>query len=243
MSKQPFRFLDLPPEIREKIYIQISTSPTAYIHLNAPNAHGSFPSTSSSPMSQMLAVLMLLPEIYHELRPIYFTVNPISVTLLRHNESWSYFLSPSWEDNRREIRNLRLNIVRWGTKDFFTNRLLPILEDCILNGKLRDLEVRTRSGWMKSMDAGPGHSGLIGNTNWRPLGALLRDPYLESGVLMAGPASRVEVSGQTHDGSLSDLDSISTGEPFRDVQWVFDIENDIWRAIPDEEQRRIKDST
>jgi hypothetical protein len=213
MSTQPFRFLDLPPEIREKIYIQISTSPTPYILLNASNAHTCFP----------LDLLLVNAQIYHELRPIYLTSNNFSLTLLRHNENWSYFLSPSWQDNRRQIRTLRLNIIRWGTKDFFAQSLIPILEDCVLNGKLRDLEVRMGEKWMKTMNAGDT------NATWRALRNLLKDPYLERGMLMAGRAWPDEDYNWERRVSFQ-------REPFGAVGWVFDNDGGAWRKIEEHEE-------
>ncbi len=167
MSTQPFKFLELPPEIREKIYMLLCTSPNSYILINAPSAHAVFP----------IDLLLTNVQIYHELRPLYFTSNNFSISILRHNDNWSYFLSPSWLDNRRQIRTLRLNIIRWGSKDFFNKSLVPVLEDCILNGRLRNLEIRTREGWMQMMTG-------KGNTNWRALRNLLKDPYLEHAVLV-----------------------------------------------------------
>jgi hypothetical protein len=123
--QQPFEFLNLPPEIREKIYILVSTSPERYINLDLPTAHSSFP----------LNFLLVNNQIYQELRPIYFTSNSFCITLNRRNENWDYFLSVAWLDNRRQIRDLRLNVVRWGTKFFFGKTFVTVLEDCILNGR------------------------------------------------------------------------------------------------------------
>ena len=229
MSTQPFRFLDLPPEIREKIYIQISTSSAPYILLEAPNALASFP----------LNFLLTNVQIYHELRPIYFTANKFSMNLLRHNETWSYFLSPSWRDNRRQIHSLRLNIIRWGSKDFFKNFLVPVLEDCILNGKLRDLEVRTRPSWMRTMGSAFGPHGLAGNANWEALRGLMNDPYLKRSVVMAGPPG--SVIGMGWDDELTDgnMEIVDQPELFRCVEWMFDLEGGTWRKVTEEERRLL----
>ena len=201
MPKKPFRFLDLPPEIREKIYILISTSPTPYILLNASTAHTTFP----------LNLLLTNAQIYHESRPLYFSTNAFSISLNRHIEDWDYFLLPSFCDNRRQIRVLRLNILRWGTKDFFAKKLLPVLEDCILNGRLRDLEVRMRYTWV--LRPLGGNESIL-----RGLKSLLRDPYLERGVLMAGEV--------WSDGVY--------GEPLGRFEWVYDNDAEgTWRKISD----------
>jgi hypothetical protein len=102
---------------------------------------------------------------------------------------------------------------------------VPVLEDCILNGKLRDLEVRTREGFKKIMGAGSGE----GNANWRALRGLLRDSYLERSVLMAGSAWEDDW----------DPGVLDQREPFRVVYWVFDIVNDTWQKIS-EEQRHMR---
>jgi hypothetical protein len=217
MSLQPFRFLDLPPEIREKIYILISHSSSPYILLNSPHAHDSFP----------LNLLLANNQIYHELRPLYFTTNAFSITLLRRNEPWDYILLPSFLDNRRQIRSLRLNVIRWGPKNYFVNELVPVLEDCIMNGRLRDLEVRMRDVWLR--DIKNGHMYMVEgnlemmvgeqNANWESLMRLLRDPYLERAVLMAGP-----LGGSVSDEARSDRDQSLM--PLRNARWVFDFEGD-----------------
>jgi hypothetical protein len=218
---QAFRFLDLAPELREKIYTLLCSTTTPYIQLNAPHAHASFP----------LNLHLTNAQIYHELRPLYFTSNAFSITLLRRNEVWDYFLSPAWQDNRRQIHSLRLNIVRWGTKEFFAQRLLPVLEDCILNGRLRDLEVRMREGWVRESDKLENVS--VGeNSNWGALLRLLEDPYLERKLLMAGPA--------WPDEDVWDAKGLDGREPFRHVEWVFDLRERVWRNISQEEREAMR---
>jgi hypothetical protein len=175
MSQQPFRFLDLPPEIREKIYTLLIHSPSPYISLS-PTSEFS-PQHSTFPHS----FLLVSSQIYHELRPLYFSSNAFSLNVHRRNDNWSYFLSPSFLDNRRQIRHLRIVALRWGTKNFFTEVLGPVVEDCILNGRLRALEVVVREGWIK--DLGMFKSGE--GENWTWLRRVLGDVYLESGVLRA----------------------------------------------------------
>jgi len=172
---KPFRFLDLAPELRHKIYTMIIASPHSHIDLS---------STFHSPHTQFPhALLLTCTQIYHELRPLYFAINTFSITILRRNTTWSHLLTPSFLDNRRQIRSLRILIVRWGTKDFFCRSLIPALEDCILNGRLRELEVVIRE---------LGDCGLLKDDsrweheNWVQLKSVLRDPYLEKAVLKAG---------------------------------------------------------
>ncbi|OWP04728.1 hypothetical protein B2J93_4010 [Marssonina coronariae] len=176
---KPFRILDLPPEIRTKIYILLCTSPNPHISLSTPSSpfseqvHPSFPHN----------LLLTNTQLYHELRPLYFTTNGFSLTIHRRNDEWSYFLSPSFLDNRRQIHSLRIVVTRWGSKDFFCKSLVPVLEDCVLHGKLRSLEVVVRESFLKGL-------GIVGTgggfENWKSLKALLGDPYLESARLLAG---------------------------------------------------------
>jgi hypothetical protein len=232
MSTQSFRFLDLAPELREKIYILMSKSARPYISLNSRRAHSSFP----------LNFLLTNTQIYHELRPLYFTSNAFSITLNRRTEDWDYFLSTAWQDNRRQIRTLRLNITRWGAKDFFTNKLVPVLEDCILNGHLRDLEVRMKEGWMgyggKSyvIDGNRNENGGEENGTWVSLMKLLRDPYLERAVLMAGPYGDVE---EGYEGPPRSVNlEYSEFIPFQIVRWVLDdSEEGAWRKTPEYEAK------
>ena len=159
-------FLDLPPEIREKIYILVCHT-SRYIALDSPTAHTSFP----------LNLLLTNSQLYHEVRPFYFSSNAFSIIVRRRNDDWDYFLSPSFLDNRRQIQSLQITLLRWGTKNFFTEALIPVLEDCILNGRLRILEVRINQKHLEFME---------GSRNFRALGKLLHDPYLQSGTLKTG---------------------------------------------------------
>ncbi|KAH7319336.1 hypothetical protein BKA65DRAFT_514369, partial [Rhexocercosporidium sp. MPI-PUGE-AT-0058] len=175
MSKH-FRLLDLPPEIRTKIYIIICTSSTSYISLSSTASPFSEPLHPSFPHNLLLANTQL----YHELRPIYFTSNTFSLTIRRRNDDWSYFLSNQFRDNRRQIHALRIVVLRWGSKDFFCRELIPVLEDCVLNGRLRRVEVVVKEGFLKALGKGEWFE------NWKKLSALLRDPYLEKVRLLAG---------------------------------------------------------
>jgi hypothetical protein len=177
---QPFHFLDLAPELRHKIYTIITTSPHSHIDISS--------STCKSPHTHFPhALLLTCTQIYHELRPVYFTTNKFSLTLYRRNESWAHLLSPSFLDNRRQIRSLRILIIRWGAKDFFCRSLVPALEDCILNGRLRVLEVLIRDGSLGTASLVHGlNEGGKENENWRMLGRVLKDPYLERASLKAG---------------------------------------------------------
>lgn len=75
--------------------------------------------------------------------------------------------------------------------------MVPVLEQCILNGKLRNLEVWVRGstcfGPFGDADRGyqSGRGGMRGNAsaeydNWGLLRRLCRDPWLEKVELRAG---------------------------------------------------------
>jgi len=191
MPSQPFRFLDLPPEIREKIYLEVLTSPSVFIPLtregltpSSPSIHTHFPSS----------LYLICAQIYQEIRPLYFSSNSFSLLLVRHNTALAYFLDPSFADNRRRIRALRLTIERWGRNDFFMRTLAPCLADMILNGALRVLEVRFRRSHFvefccaeetaRTLDqrCGP-RPGLLNLRGLLALRAICEDPYLERVVL------------------------------------------------------------
>lgn len=175
--------LDLPPEIREKIYIYIVSSEQSTIILNStipgsspeqdPPGHPSFP----------LNLLLTTSQIYQEVRPLYFAHNAFSIYIRRRasNEELAHFLSPSFLDNRRQIHTLQVTLYRWGSRNFFTEVLGPAIEDCILNGRLRNLEIRVNRRWIECDERIVRES-----PNFLMLKKLLKDPYLGRGVLMAG---------------------------------------------------------
>jgi hypothetical protein len=176
---KPFRFLDLAPELRHKIYTILTSSPQPHIDLSSTymSPHTHFPH----------ALLLTCTQIYHELRPLYFTTNAFSLTILRRNETWSHLLTPPFLDSRRQIRSLRLLIVRWGTKDFFCRSLIPALEDCILNGRLRELEVVVRDQSVGGHYLGTQRNDIRKEyESWGKLKRVLRDPYLEKVTLKEG---------------------------------------------------------
>jgi hypothetical protein len=198
MSTKPFPLLDLPPEIRERVYLEICRSPLHYIPFSSLTAHTTYPHN----------LLLVSHQIYQEIRPLYFTLNTFSLTLHRHaSPLLTHFLSPQFLDNRRQIRSLRLNIIRWGTKDFFCSSIIPMLEDCILNGKLRVLEVVIRDSFFDGLVNGNG-VGQEGSQGWRMLKAICRDPYLETVSLMAMSTEAMiyeEVKERTIEMSFQDV--------------------------------------
>jgi hypothetical protein len=184
----PFPLLDLPPEIREKIYLHTLVFP-APIPLTT-ESMPLFPPDPSNPNSvpnqthQLFPYSLLLTchQVYHEVRPLYFAHNAFSLLLVRDPSPLAYFLSPEFQDNRRRIKTFKLVISRWGRHDFFLKELAPLLEDMVLNGALRDLEVWVRRFHLFS----GGRDNRIGVKDRKAVGRLmgiLRDPYLERVVL------------------------------------------------------------
>lgn len=168
--RQQFRFLDLPPEVRQRVYVLICRSPE-YISLDTPDAHSSFP----------LELLLTNHQIYQEVRPVYFSTNAFSLTINRRNDHWDYILHPSWQDNRRQLRKLRITVLRWGSKNFFSETLIPVLEDCVLNGHLIHLDVRVKGNHLLNTTTEGSSCPEILKTH-QPVQLLKRlcdDPYLQ----------------------------------------------------------------
>lgn len=184
MGMSTFPFLELPPEIREKIYILVCSNSTI-IPLELPDAHTSFP----------LNVLLTCHQLYAEIRPVYFSCNSFEITVRRHNDPWDYFLGKSWLDNRRAVRELHLKIIRWGSFNFFCDILVPALQDCILNGHLRTLCVSIRRSDFMTLKAI--REGKPPTTDHQPLLALkelCQDPYLESVRLVTWSYGYIEAA-------------------------------------------------
>jgi hypothetical protein len=197
-TTKSFRFLDLPPEIRTKIYTLLVHSTEAISFSPTHIAFAAYPPPTLSPFPKFPhALLLTCTQIYHEIRPLFFTTNTFIITIRsgKQNNPWSFFLSPSFLDNRRQIRSLRLIILRWGTKKFFRDTLVPILEDCILNGRLRELEVAVRRNigmeYYGNRDTVGFDAWSEERGSWGILRALLRDPYLERVVLRIGVTEKV----------------------------------------------------
>lgn len=185
MSLQSFRFLDLAPEIRQKIYVLVCTSPLPYVPLDKADAHTNFP----------MNLLLVNSQIYHEVRPVYFYSNSFSLKVRRLNDDWEYFFSPSFQDNRRQIRSLVIMMVRFGRKDFFWDTLIPTLEDCILNGRLRTLEFRVVEHWFNRACQRRAAVSNKGGSLEPTLGAIqniLADPYLEKRTIRTGSIANLQ---------------------------------------------------
>lgn len=88
-------------------------------------------------------------------------------------------------DNRRCISTLLLTILRWGKKDAFLSIIAPMLTDMILNGRLRNLEVRVKKDHLLGLECKAIESWDLQTVRLceRPVVTLRKiceDPYLEN---------------------------------------------------------------
>jgi len=183
-------FLDLPPEIRIQIYRVLLVSPLQYIPLT-PNVddwvlnehehkHDSSLESSKWHPTFPRELLLVCSQVYQEVRPLYFAHNGFLLALTRKNELLNYFISPSFTDNRREIKRLRLKFARWGRNDWFVRELYPVLSDMILNGSLRELDIQIVAKHL--LDKEP-QGSIKSGEGIRALRNLCEDPYLEKLVV------------------------------------------------------------
>ncbi|CAG8972976.1 hypothetical protein HYALB_00008336 [Hymenoscyphus albidus] len=179
----PFRFLDLSPEIREKIYLLICHNPHDAISLDR-NSSKTYLLDKSGPT--MLPdfyphdLLLVNTQIYHEIRPLFFNYNTFSLRLV--GRELAGFYDPEFFLNRLQIRSMKVVIHRW----YHVRQLFPLLEDMILKGKLRELEVWVREGAVRMLSAVAkvGDDGK-GREMWdfECLMRILRDPDLRKSSL------------------------------------------------------------
>lgn len=205
MNFEKFSFLDLPPEIRIQIYrhLLVQKPQTLVVVSPRPIDFPPFHPASYLPTTATTYPFNLLLScslIYEEVRPLYFNVNTFLIIVGRHNETLSYLLHETrFRSNLHLIRKLRLSIFRWGSKNFFETTFTPFLQDCILNGNLRHLELILRESWVTSIKNQ--HLGTDNNgkdrQNWRALKTLLKDPYLESVSIWAQSIHFDQILGVT----------------------------------------------
>lgn len=111
--------------------------------------------------------------------------------------------------------------MRWGSKDFFCAVLIPCLEDMVLNGQLRVLDVWVRG--VHLMDGERGHDGQNGALRkQRPvemLKRLLEDPYLERVKLWACRQDHWDHDDACSEGNCTHISEL--GLPaVQDVTWL-----------------------
>ncbi|RDW73186.1 hypothetical protein BP6252_07093 [Coleophoma cylindrospora] len=189
------------------------------ISINFPLAHSNFP----------LPVLLACLQLYQEIRPLYFSTNIFCISVHRHNEDWDYFWEQAWEDNRRQIREVHIKFVRWGSKDFLPAVLLPVLGDMVLKGSLRRIEVTFAANFLLHDGGGSGlrrkplkdRQAYMNSTKRESLRAsrpvqvlkeLLEDPDLEHVRMLAS----WDVNGDKDDGTEAQHSE------YQDVTWLLD---------------------
>lgn len=169
---KPFRFLDLPPEIRERIYILICHDPENPISLNdiyhKPEWAKYHPSNPSDFYPHDL--LLVNSQIYHETRPLFFNTNTFQLSLIHYQEY--IFNGPSFRDNSLEIHSLIIVIHRW----YLAHELFALLEEMILRGKLRTLEVLLRDVAIRKLEE---EGNGLEQMELKCLMKICRDPVLK----------------------------------------------------------------
>jgi len=100
---------------------------------------------------------------------------------------------------------------------------MPIIEDCILNGRLKRLECRVGEEWFrKEMKAEGGGRRGKPESNLRALKRLLKDPYLEHGVLLT-VEGRIKVDYESNpDGQKTLKDVTKRLDEIRDTGFNID---------------------
>jgi hypothetical protein len=166
----PFPLLSLPTELRERIYLHLLIpSPLHTLPLTGP--HTLYP----------LALLLTCHQLYSEVRFLYFRHNIFRLHLTRHTTVPSLpIFRPSFRDYLLQIPHLRLIISRWGKGAFFTQTFLPVLEQCILHGRLKVLEVRIEDVKIGGVGRIRGTEASLG------LKRVLEDPYLDVATVQTG---------------------------------------------------------
>lgn len=207
--------LALPQELRTQIFLNLSHIPDHALSLN----HDATPQRISDCLvpdmedeelpaynvaeTYPAELVLVCREFRQEIDALYWSCNSFTLSLYRDISTIKYFLEPGFRDHRRTIKKLALSIHRWGTKTFFLDEVIPVLEDTVLNGQLRDLEVKVRrhhlfNGFDGNVIRWEGERGFVdwlermdeedrawwkGNFNdvsvTRALVKLLEDPYLE----------------------------------------------------------------
>ncbi|KAH8679820.1 hypothetical protein BGZ60DRAFT_525020 [Tricladium varicosporioides] len=206
-ATKAFPFFDLPPELREKIYLLLFVSPRPLSLFFSSKVPAYFPHD----------LLLTCSQMYQEVRPLFFAYNRFTIRLTRHCSELDYFLSPDFLDARRSIRTLHLLLSRWGSNSFFARTLAPFISDMILNGSLRNFEIavkiHTQRKFEEMMVAG-GEVYGEGHENFEAVKELLTDPYLESKALWSGPIVTLDL----FDSELMTWDEMKL--EWKDVSWM-----------------------
>ncbi|KAI0103444.1 hypothetical protein F4814DRAFT_97756 [Daldinia grandis] len=183
-ASKTFRFLDLPPELRNAIlsHLLVSDFPIILHHTTL-----FAPSASVSGSAYFLDVFLVNTQMYQEASAIFysqnrFTLNAQSHRLPVHLTSRGGFLSEEGQDARRRVRNLTLHLTRVGGE--FERVLGPALSDMVLSGRLRELRLRMGPPSWRGANRMP-DPDMVQRPPFQALLRLLADPYLEKVELLA----------------------------------------------------------
>ncbi|KAI1766641.1 hypothetical protein GGR53DRAFT_194198 [Hypoxylon sp. FL1150] len=184
-KSQAFRFFDLPPELRSAIlaHVLVSEDCARVVLHNA-----TLFSPPLSDLTGILSVFLVSAQMYREASAVFyaencFVLNAQSHRLPHHLTSQGGFLSEECQGARRRVRRLAIHLTRVGGE--FERVLGPALSDMVLNGSLRDLQLRLgppswRSRATRSLDP-----DMVQRPPFQALLRLLSDPYLEKVEFLA----------------------------------------------------------
>lgn len=116
MTEEPFRFVDLPAEIRNQIYRYILIYHTQPVQID--KFYG-------GPTLNDLAIIFTNRLIYSEAMPIFLSDNTFAITGQRRDHTWLRRMRP---EGRNELRNITFKVKRYGCKHDFS--LYNVLSLC-----------------------------------------------------------------------------------------------------------------
>ncbi|KAI1103580.1 hypothetical protein F4804DRAFT_225057 [Jackrogersella minutella] len=180
-----FRFLDLPPELRDTVLTQLLVSDENIILHDV--TYFALPPLESW---SFLNVFLVNMQMYHEASAIFYSQNRFTLNAQSHRlpvylTGRGGFLSEEGQDARRRIRSLTLYLTRVGGE--FERVIGPALSDMVLSGNLRDLVLRLGPPSSLGANRLP-DPDMVQRPPFQALLRLLADPYLDTVKLLAWKA-------------------------------------------------------
>lgn len=94
------------------------------------------------------------------------------------------------------IGSLRIVVKRWGKGKFWEGEVVKRLEEAVLIGRLRRIEIVVKEGWVEGWVEWQ-------KEPWNSLRRLLRDPYLDKSRLLVGDSMALDAAeDEEEDGEL-----------------------------------------